>query len=149
MNDDFLKIIHSNFDNLKKTLEQENNPKNYILIIEYLINFLGCLILSSLKSKIQEISKDKNISNLTAGEWARFIENSINIHYSDKNLKSLKFLANEFFSFSDKGNLKDYIRKWIDLRNIVSHDIILASNQSLEKIIKRSGFQGQIFIVHK
>lgn len=140
MNDDFLKVIHSNFDNLRKILEQENNPKNYILIIDYLINFLGCLTLSSLKSKITDISKGKNISNLTAGEWARLIESSVTGSYNDRNLRSLKFIADEFFSISDKAILKDYIRKWIDLRNIISHDIILASNQLLEKIIKRKLF---------
>ncbi len=135
MNDDILKVIHSNFDNLKKTLEHENNPKNYILIIDYLINFLGCLTLSSLKSKIKEISKGRNISNFTAGEWVNSIEGWVTKFSSERGLRELPFIKEEFIN-SEDGTIRNEIKRWISLRNILCHDRILINNSALERLIK-------------
>lgn len=133
-------IIKEHFDNLISVLDKNNFKA--ILIIDYLINFLGCLVLSELikKHKGVEISKNKNISNLTAGEWARYIGMWISEFSTQDNNKALSSVKEEFFQNEDYPKPKGYIEKWIQLRNILSHDVILADDGTLTELISTKLF---------
>lgn len=128
-------LVKDHFEALKSALDNSNFKA--ILIIDYLVNFLGCLVLSELikKHKGVEISKNKNISNLTAGEWAKYIGLWIYEFSTKDNSKALSSVKNEFFQNEDLPKLKDYIERWIQLRNVLSHDVILADNGTLSELM--------------
>ncbi|OGW54289.1 MAG: hypothetical protein A2Y81_07730 [Nitrospirae bacterium RBG_13_43_8] len=128
-------MVKDHFEALETALE--NSKFKAILIIDYLINFLGCLVLSELtkKHKGSEIAKNKNISKLTAGEWARNIEMWISEFSPQDKTKALASIKEEFFQNEDSPKLKDYIKRWIQLRNVLSHDVILADERTLSELI--------------
>ncbi len=136
-----MKIVDDHFEDLRKTLENSGIQKNYILIIDYLINFLGCLTLSALKNKVKEVSKDVNISDLMTGRWASHIEKWVLKYSTNRNLKSLLFIKEEFMQREDESRLRDYIWRWINLRSKLSHDTVLIDDGRLTEIIKRKLFQ--------
>ena len=141
---DNMQLTKGHFDNLKGAVEAEGGLKNYILIIEYLINFLGCLTLAALKNKALDISRSENISDLTAGQWAHSIEKWTACYSDEKNLKALRLISAEFISTKDKTpRIKSYILKWIELRNTLSHDIIIIDNPTLDRLLKRNLFSPQ------
>lgn len=118
----FLNHIESLRNDLK-----ENSPRDYIFIIEYLINFLGCLVLSELKNAtIKDLNRKQNISNLTAGEWVKLIEETL----KREDNKLLSEIKKRFFD--NKGKINSSIQRWIELRNIFAHDIILPGPEILK-----------------
>jgi hypothetical protein len=127
-------LVKDHFGALKTALD--NSKFKAILIVDYLINFLGCLVLSELtkKHKGSEISKNKNISNLTVGEWAKYIAVWISEFSSQDNSKALLSIKEDFLQNEDYPKLKNYIERWIHLRNILSHDMILADDKALSDL---------------
>src|SRR4030065_823018 len=127
-------LVKDHFEALKTALD--NSKFKAILIVDYLINFLGCLVLSELTKKHEgsEISKNKNISNLTVGEWAKYIAVWISEFSSHDNSKALLAIKEEFLQNEDYPKLKDYIERWIQLRNTLSHDMILADDKALSDL---------------
>lgn len=127
----FFHIAEAHFYDLKTTLENKVDKKAYILIIEYLLNFLGCVSLAAIKSKdIKDLSRNENISDLTAGQWVNFILRSLDLIENSKVSEQIaaNFLINE-------RQLKPYIERWLQLRNELSHDFILIDDKQLEKLL--------------
>ncbi len=132
-----MKIVVDNFEVLRKSLENSVSNKDYILIIDYFINFLGCITLSALKNNLKEVSKDSKISDLMIGRWASYIEEWVLKYSTNRNLKSLLFIKEEFMQRKDESRLKGYVRTWIKLRSKLSHDTVLIDNERLTEINKR------------
>lgn len=132
MTDHMGNIIETHFNDLKATLEAKGDKKAYVLIIEYLLNFLGCLSLSALdRKKLAELSRNENISDLTAGHWANFIERILELSSGLQELERIQ----SFFLTADKKRLQQ-IKRWLDLRNMLTHDIILIDDKKLEQLFK-------------
>lgn len=123
-----IEAIQNHFNLLSDRLQEDFN-RNAIFIIEYLINFLGCAVLSGLgKDRIRKLSKDKNISDLTAGRWVSLIDEVLSRETENELLLEIKD------RFCDKNSsINPNIKNWIELRNIFSHDIILPDLNLIEE----------------
>lgn len=127
-----IKIVETHFNDLKTALEAKGDKKAYVLIIEYLLNFLGCLSLGAMdRKKLAELSRNENISDLTAGQWANLIERILELSRGLQELERIQ----SFFLTADKKRLQQ-IKRWLDLRNTLTHDIILIDDKKLEQIFK-------------
>ena len=124
--------VEDHFNTLKTTLGKRDN-EDKIKIIDYLINFLACIILSTLIKKYNEneLLKDSIISRLTAGRWANLIEKWISEYLALCNFPALASIKNEFFRSEGGAKLSGYIYRWIDIRNELAHERIISNDEEL------------------
>jgi hypothetical protein len=127
--------VEDHFNTLKTALDKRGN-EDKIRIIDYLINFLGCITLSTLIKKYNEneLLKDGIISKLTAGRWVTLIEKWTS-EYSEYsalfNFPVLVCVKNEFFRSEGGAKLSGYIHRWIEIRNTLAHDTIIPDGEEL------------------
>lgn len=136
-----MKVINLNNDHIKYHFHQLENRLNQRItahsdapieltnIIEYLINFLGCIVLSALGKETLK-KKCKNISGLTIGKWVEVIEDALR----QQNNKILDEVKSHFCD--NDGEIKPNIKNWIVLRNKFTHDINLPSKEIFERECK-------------
>lgn len=122
--------VKGHFDDLKIALRDNEDKIN---IIDYLINFLGCIILSSLIKKYSEneLLKDGIISRLTAGRWVNLIEKWTSQYSVLYYFPALVCIKNEFFTSEGGAKLSGYIHRWIDKRNELAHERIISDDEEL------------------
>jgi len=120
--------VKGHFDDLRVVLSKKDN-KDKIIIIDYLINFLGCITLLALIKKYNEneLLRNKIISRLTAGQWANLTEKWISEYSALPTLASIK---NGFFR-SEGTKLSGYIYRWIEKRNTLAHETIIPDDEEL------------------
>ena len=128
--------IKDHFSNLQKSLDSitEESYKNFFIIhsFDYLINYLGCLILSLMnKDSLKQLQKAKKLFSLTAGEWVEVIEYAFKISNFSNHLR--KLLIEKFLTAEENPQLHDYYKRWLKLRNTLAHSIVIPKSEILKK----------------
>lgn len=127
----YTKIAELHFDDLKATLENKGDKKAYVLIIEYMLNFLGCLSLAAINGKnLKELSRNENISRLTAGQWVNCIMRTLDLMDNQREKEQIRAIL-----LTGDRQISPLIERWLDLRNKLTHDIILIDDKQLEQLL--------------